>query len=125
MASEETLRATGQWDFANNCPIGKQVRGEPLVLTEEMEVVSEKDRYYQIVGKYHVTASASGLHIEPIEKPEVIEGNFAFYVDGYTIKLEDETDPEFSDLLCTAPDGRTCIIKKSSLTAFIDRRIDE
>lgn len=48
------------------------------------------------------------------------ETNFGFYVDGYTLKGTDV----IGEVLVTAMDGRSCVIKSSSLVAFFERRLD-
>lgn len=52
------------------------------------------------------------------ENPAI--SNFGFYVDGFTLNGTDT----IGEVSVTAMDGRTCIIKSSSLVAFLERRLE-
>lgn len=49
-----------------------------------------------------------------------IESNFAFYVDGYTLKGTEI----IGEVLATHPDGRTLVLRSRQLTDFLERRLN-
>jgi len=58
--------------------------------------------------------------LELVPRGENGETNFGFYVDGYTMK----GTPIIGEFLVTAMDGRTFLLKSSSLVAFLERRLE-
>lgn len=58
--------------------------------------------------------------LELVAPGENGEANFGFYVDGYTLR----GTPVIGEILVTSADGRQCLLKSSSLTAFLERRLE-
>lgn len=92
--------------------IQAQVDGEPL----EFAVKSTNERLERMVRNFmeiydHAYTQAKN------EKTE--ETNFGFYVDGYTL----DGTAIVGEIMVTAMDGRSALIKSSSLVAFLERRL--
>lgn len=132
--TDADLKASGQWDFMSNRPLIKaQLEGEPLILTDDLEVMRSED----ICGH----AKTSALHVDgkllrPIfchlcgelliidggtykKITETVETNFGFYVDGFTLNSNDT----IGEILVTGPQGNTVTVKSSVLTGFLERRL--
>lgn len=90
---------------------------EVLDLTTE-QIITVPDSN-TVIGNYRVEPNAlGGLTIVPLID-DAEETNFQFYVDGYTLASTDV----IGEILATAPDGKTAVLKSKSLTDFLDRRL--
>lgn len=89
-----------------------QIDGDPLVIREK----AHDQRLEKMVREFMEIFD----HAYNQTKNESREdANFGFYVDGYTLT----GTPIIGEILVTAMDGRSTIIKSASLVAFLERRL--
>lgn len=102
--------------------VQKQIDGDPLVIQEKRgefvsvrldQLLAVREMLNEAISKYD-----GALEMIPRGAGEG-DANFGFYVDGYTLT----GTPVIGEILVTAMDGRSALLKSASLVAFLERRI--
>lgn len=102
--------------------IQAQVEGDPLEFVERRaefvsvrldQLLAVRSTLNEAIAKYD-----GALEMIPRGAGEG-DANFGFYVDGYTLN----GTAIIGEIMVTAMDGRSVLIKSSSLVAFLERRL--